>query len=98
MSNANNFGQRRAEFQVVVAGSSGWMKSSFAASIPVEESSTAALSELPTATAVSTGDDPGDTQHGGHVSASAQRTASLTLLVVMITLTLLIQLDVRDIV
>lgn len=85
MSNANNFGQRRAEFQVVVAGSSGWMKSSFAAALPVEKPSTTASSVLPTATAVSTG----DTQHDGHVSASTKSTASLTSLMVVITLALL---------
>lgn len=48
--NANNFGQKRAEFQVVVAGSSGYMKSAFAASLPVEASTT--FSSLPTATHV----------------------------------------------
>jgi hypothetical protein len=48
--NANNFGQKRAEFQVVVAGSSGYMKLAFAASLPVEPSTTS--SSLPTATRV----------------------------------------------
>jgi hypothetical protein len=46
--NANNFGQKRAEFQVVVAGSSGYMKSAFAASLPVEPTTTS--SSFPTAT------------------------------------------------
>ncbi|KAG9588306.1 hypothetical protein KCU77_g8743, partial [Aureobasidium melanogenum] len=88
-SNANNFGQRRAEFQVVVAGSSGFIKSSFAASLPVnepDEPSTTISSALPTATAVSTGDP----QHNDPISASSKSTASLVLPMVVITLALMI--------
>ncbi|KAG9591740.1 hypothetical protein KCU77_g8773, partial [Aureobasidium melanogenum] len=91
-SNANNFGQRRAEFQVVVAGSSGFIKPSFAASLPVnepDEPSTTTSSALPTATAVSNFDP----QHTDHVSASKKSTASLILPIVVVTLALMVQLD-----
>ncbi|KAH0369201.1 hypothetical protein KCU65_g3363, partial [Aureobasidium melanogenum] len=74
-SNANNFGQRRAEFQVVVAGSLGYIKSAFAASLPIDvpdapdEPSTTVSSALPTATTISANDP----QNNKHVSASNKR-------------------------
>ncbi|KAG9639556.1 hypothetical protein KCU95_g12389, partial [Aureobasidium melanogenum] len=92
ISNANNFGQRRAEFQVVVAGSSGFIKSAFAASLPVDEPdkpSTTISSTLPTATAISTI----GTQHNDPVSASTKSTASLLVPMAVIALALMLHFD-----
>ncbi|CAD0111175.1 unnamed protein product [Aureobasidium uvarum] len=69
-SNANNFGQRRSEFQVVVAGSSGYMKEAFAAALPVVEPSTSTVTVLPTATHAV------DVQDSGPVSASTKSTGA----------------------
>ncbi|KAG9555119.1 putative arsenite transmembrane transporter protein, partial [Aureobasidium melanogenum] len=91
-SNANNFGQRRAEFQVVVAGSSGFIKSSLAASLPVnepDEPSATTFNALPTATSSSNL----DTQPTEHVSASNKNTALLTIPMMVITLALIAPLD-----
>ncbi|CAD0052045.1 unnamed protein product [Aureobasidium pullulans] len=42
-ANANNFGQLRGDFQVLIAGSAGYMKSAFAAALAAQPSATSSL-------------------------------------------------------
>ncbi|KAI4720143.1 hypothetical protein E4T48_03521 [Aureobasidium sp. EXF-10727] len=85
-ANANNFGQRREEFQVVVAGSSGYMKEALAAALPVVESLTSTVVALPTTTHMV------DVQDSGPVSASTKSTVSFTMLLTAIVSALLLYL------
>ena len=50
-SNANNFGQWRANFQVLIAGSNGYMKSSYAAQLAAQASATPSSSSAAPAAA-----------------------------------------------
>ncbi|KAI4724126.1 hypothetical protein E4T49_08149 [Aureobasidium sp. EXF-10728] len=81
-ANANNFGQRREGFQVVVAGSSGYMKEAFAAALPVVESLTSTVVALPTTTHMV------DVQDSGPVSASTKSGVSFTVFLTAIILAL----------
>jgi hypothetical protein len=50
-ANANNFGQWRANFQVLIAGSNGYMKSSYASQLAAQASATTSSSSPAAATA-----------------------------------------------
>ncbi|KAI4847751.1 hypothetical protein E4T44_04337, partial [Aureobasidium sp. EXF-8845] len=53
-ANANNFGQWRANFQVLIAGSNGYMRSAFASQLAAQASATTSSSSSAAATATDT--------------------------------------------